>query len=110
MRVSDVAARYGGEEFAMLLPNTDAAGCARIGERIRCAIREAGIPHALNLPSGRVTASLGGAICQPASERSSGCALLIEAADRALYAAKGGGRDRLVMAAQTLRLVTSAAS
>jgi diguanylate cyclase (GGDEF)-like protein/PAS domain S-box-containing protein len=110
MRVPDVAARYGGEEFAMLLPNTDAAGCARIGERIRCAIRQAGIPHALNLPSGRVTASFGGAICQPASERSSGCASLVEAADRALYAAKGGGRDRLVMATQTLRLVTSAAS
>ncbi|WP_245315599.1 sensor domain-containing diguanylate cyclase, partial [Bradyrhizobium neotropicale] len=30
-RAGDLAARYGGEEFAMLLPNTDAAGCARIG-------------------------------------------------------------------------------
>jgi diguanylate cyclase (GGDEF)-like protein/PAS domain S-box-containing protein len=109
-RVTDLAARYGGEEFAMLLPNTDAAGCARIGERIRCAISEAGLVHVLNLPSGRVTASLGGAICQPASQKSAGRALLVEAADRALYAAKDGGRDRLVMAAQAARLVTSAAS
>ena len=108
-RTMDVVARYGGEEFAMLLPNTDAAGCARIGERIRRAVREAGIPHALNLPSGLVTASVGGAICQPASERSATSASLVEAADRALYAAKDGGRDRLAMAARAIRLVTSAA-
>jgi diguanylate cyclase (GGDEF)-like protein/PAS domain S-box-containing protein len=107
-RTTDLAARYGGEEFAMLLPNTDAAGCARIGERIFRAIREAGLVHALNLPSGMVTASLGGAICQPAIERSAGWASLVEAADRALYAAKDGGRDRLVMAGQVVRLVTSA--
>ena len=109
-RAADVIARYGGEEFTMLLPNTDAAGCARIGERIRCAILEAGIPHALNLPSGLVTVSLGGAIYQPASERTATSASLIEAADQALYAAKDGGRNRLVMAAQAIRLVTSAAS
>jgi diguanylate cyclase (GGDEF)-like protein/PAS domain S-box-containing protein len=104
-RTADVAARYGGEEFAMLLPNTDAAGCARIGERIRRKLHDAGIPHALNLPSGLVTASFGGAICRPASDRSAGQASLVEAADRALYAAKAGGRDRLVMAEQVLQLV-----
>jgi diguanylate cyclase (GGDEF)-like protein/PAS domain S-box-containing protein len=109
-RATDVTARYGGEEFAMLLPNTDAAGCARIGERIRRAILEAGIPHAVNLPSGLVTASLGGAICQPAGERLATSASLVEAADRALYAAKDGGRNRLVMAAQAVRFMTSAAS
>jgi diguanylate cyclase (GGDEF)-like protein len=109
-RTTDLAARYGGEEFAMLLPNTDAAGCAMIGERIHRAIREAGLVHALNLPSGIVTVSLGGATSEPASEKSTGCATLVEAADRALYAAKDGGRDRLVMAKRTVRLVTSAAS
>jgi diguanylate cyclase (GGDEF)-like protein/PAS domain S-box-containing protein len=109
-RITDLAARYGGEEFAMLLPNTDAAGCARIGERIRRAIRKAGLVHALNMPSGIVTASLGGATCQPASERSAGRASLVEAADRALYAAKDGGRDRLMMAERAVRLVTSAVS
>ena len=104
-RTTDVAARYGGEEFAMLLPNTDAAGCARIGERIRRQLHDAGIPHALNLPSGLVTASLGGAVCRPATDRLAGQASLVEAADRALYAAKAGGRDRLVMAEQALQLV-----
>jgi diguanylate cyclase (GGDEF)-like protein/PAS domain S-box-containing protein len=104
-RTSDLAARYGGEEFALLLPNTDAAGCARIGERIRRALREVGMPHALNLPSGLVTLSLGGAECRPGAERPAAHASLVEAADRALYAAKGGGRDRLVMAARVVTLL-----
>jgi diguanylate cyclase (GGDEF)-like protein/PAS domain S-box-containing protein len=103
-RPSDLAARYGGEEFAILLPNTDAAGCERIGKRIHHALREAGIPHALSLPSGLLTASLGGAVCRPGFEKSSGPAL-VEAADRALYAAKDGGRNRLVMAAAAVTLL-----
>jgi diguanylate cyclase (GGDEF)-like protein/PAS domain S-box-containing protein len=97
-RGGQLVARYGGEEFALLLPNTDAEGCARAGERIRRALRAAGIPHEKNQPSRRVSASLGGAICRPGIERSAGPASLVEAADRALYAAKDAGRDRLVMA------------
>jgi diguanylate cyclase (GGDEF)-like protein/PAS domain S-box-containing protein len=110
-RPGDLAARYGGEEFAVLLPNTDAAGCALIGERIRLALEKTAMPHAPNLPSGRVTLSLGGAICYPNAERSKTCASLVETADRALYAAKHEGRDRLVMSRQSVtRLaVTSAA-
>jgi len=97
-RSNDLAVRYGGEEFAMLMSNTDAAGCARIGERIRQSLREAGLAHEFNPPSFLVTASLGGATCWPAIERSAVPASLIEAADQALYAAKAAGRDRLVMA------------
>ena len=102
-RSSDLAARYGGEEFAILLPNTDAAGCARLGERIRRALHEARITHDHNGP-GIVTASIGGAVCRPGFERSAGPASLIEAADRALYAAKDGGRDRVVMAGEIIEL------
>jgi diguanylate cyclase (GGDEF)-like protein/PAS domain S-box-containing protein len=102
-RTTDLSARYGGEEFAMLLPNTDAAGCARIGERILRELRDAGLPHKLNFPSRLVTASLGGAVCRPGVERSAGHASLIEAADRALYAAKDNGRDQLVMAGRPAR-------
>ncbi|MBR0717918.1 diguanylate cyclase, partial [Bradyrhizobium liaoningense] len=104
-RTSDLAARYGGEEFAVLLPNTDAAGCARIGERLRQAIREAGLVHASNPSSGIVTASVGGAVCRPALERTAGTSSLIEAADRALYAAKQSGRDRLVMSGEVMNLL-----
>jgi len=103
-RPGDLAARYGGEEFAMLLPNTDAAGCAWIGERIRKAIREAGLVHTGNQASGYVTASLGGAACRPALERTAGVGTLIEAADQALYAAKEAGRDRLMMSVEVARL------
>jgi diguanylate cyclase (GGDEF)-like protein/PAS domain S-box-containing protein len=96
-RPGDLAIRYGGEEFAVLLPKTNAAGCVLIGERIRLALANAAIPHLPNIPFGRVTVSLGGAVCWPNAERSETCAALIEAADKALYAAKHGGRDRLVM-------------
>jgi diguanylate cyclase (GGDEF)-like protein/PAS domain S-box-containing protein len=109
-RAPDLAARYGGEEFVMLLPNTDAAGCARIGNRIRSALGKLGMPHRQNLPSGQVTVSLGGAVCRPGAERSADPASLVEAADRALYAAKDGGRDRLVMAAQVVTLPVASAA
>ena len=103
-RPGDLAARYGGEEFAMLLPNTDAAGCARIGERIRKAIRAAGLVHTTNSASGHVTASLGGATCRPAFERTAGVGMLVEAADQALYAAKEAGRNRLMMSVEVTHL------
>ena len=107
-RTADLAARYGGEEFAVLLPNTDAAGCARIGERIRLSIRAARLVHASNPGPGCVTVSLGGAACRPALERTAGTASLIDAADRALYAAKQAGRDRMVMSGEVASLLPKA--
>ena len=107
-RTGDLAARYGGEEFAILLPNTDAAGCALVGERIRSAIHEAGLVHATNPGAGCVTASVGGAACRPALERTAGVSSLVEAADRALYAAKDAGRDRLTMSGELVNLLPRA--
>ncbi|MBW7964495.1 diguanylate cyclase [Bradyrhizobium sp. BR 10261] len=107
-RGGDLAARYGGEEFAMLLPNTDAAGCARLGERIRNAIRDAGLVHASNPAGPCVTVSVGGAACRPAVERTAGTSSLVEAADRALYAAKDAGRDRLMMSGEVMNLLPRA--
>jgi diguanylate cyclase (GGDEF)-like protein len=100
-RPADLAARYGGEEFAMLLPNTDQEGCRQIGEKIREALQACGVMHAQNPPSRRVTASLGGAtVMSVGSEADS--ASLVEAADRALYAAKEGGRDKVVMSGRVI--------
>ncbi|PJG55695.1 diguanylate cyclase [Bradyrhizobium forestalis] len=107
-RAGDLAARYGGEEFAVLLPNTDAASCARVGERIRDAVHRAGLVHASSPISGRVSASLGGAACRPTFERTAGVAALVEAADRALYAAKDAGRDRLTMSGEVMTLLPKA--
>jgi diguanylate cyclase (GGDEF)-like protein len=100
-RPADLAARYGGEEFALLLPNTDAAGCAEVGEKVRAAVRELGMLHAQNLPSKVITVSIGGATNIPAQAATESTAL-IAAADRALYAAKNGGRDQMVMSGQVL--------
>lgn len=104
-RVGDLAARYGGEEFAMLLPNTDAAGCARIGERIRSAVHDAGLVHVSNPMAPCITVSVGGAASRPSFERTAGAGSLVEAADRALYAAKDSGRDRLMMAGEVMTLL-----
>lgn len=94
-----VAARYGGEEFVLMLPNTGAEGCSQVGERVRSALRELAMPHALNPPSRLITVSLGGATCAPAQGKAEP-ATLLAAADRALYETKNGGRDRLVMLAR----------
>jgi len=100
-RPADLAARYGGEEFVLLLPNTDCDGCMQVGERVRETLRELGLPHALNAPSKLVTISLGGATFIAAHGMTDHTALLA-AADRSLYEAKNGGRDRLVMSGQVL--------
>jgi diguanylate cyclase (GGDEF)-like protein/PAS domain S-box-containing protein len=95
-RPGDFAARFGGEEFALLLPNTDANGAKTIAERVRAAVMALAIPHTGNSPLDIVTISLG-----IATMRSSGlgrekpdAAILVMAADSALYEAKRGGRNR----------------
>jgi diguanylate cyclase (GGDEF)-like protein len=99
-RPADLAARYGGEEFVLLLPNTEAAGCEAIGEKFCETVLKLGLVHEANLPSGRVTISLGGATIWPTAQLPSDSSSLIKAADEALYAAKRNGRNRLVMAGQ----------
>ena len=91
-RPTDLFARYGGEEFAALLGATDASGATAVAERMRSAIRQLEIPH-VGSPIGRVTASFGVATCTIAMGTSS---VLVRTADRALYAAKTAGRDRVV--------------
>jgi diguanylate cyclase (GGDEF)-like protein len=92
-RPGDLAARYGGEEIAVLLPNTDVAGAVTVAEKIRSAIRNLEIEHTGN-PAGFVTLSAGVDAFIPTRE-SGEPTVLIQAADKALYMAKTGGRNRV---------------
>jgi diguanylate cyclase (GGDEF)-like protein len=91
-RPGDLSARYGGEELAVLLPNTDMAGAVAVAEKIRRAIHDLKIEHSGNR-DGLVTISAGVDAFVPGKGNTS--LELIEAADKALYAAKSGGRDRV---------------
>jgi diguanylate cyclase (GGDEF)-like protein/hemerythrin-like metal-binding protein len=98
-RASDLVARYGGEEFSLVLPNTDAAAAQQLAEAVRLAVEGLDMPHALS-PQGRVTISVGVATMTGDSARS--VASLLQAADEALYCAKGAGRNQVVVAADEL--------
>ena len=92
IRPKDIFARYGGEEFVVLLNNTNTKNAAEIGERIRAAIEaHSFIYEDKRLP---VTSSVG--ISDMKADTESGQALL-KAADKALYEAKGSGRNRVVI-------------
>jgi diguanylate cyclase len=105
-RHHDLVARYGGEEFAVLLPNTNEEGVVRALAKVRRRVEEVG---------GGATGESGEQI--PITTFSAGVAeyrhgetpsSFIERADEAMYAAKRGGRDRVVAHSQLGSLDTSA--
>jgi diguanylate cyclase (GGDEF)-like protein len=86
----DQIARVGGEEFVVLLPGADAGQTRDVAQRIRSAVRDAGIPHQ-DGRDGVLTVSLGMAVAGDAA----GIRAAMSAADQALYRAKHAGRDRV---------------
>jgi diguanylate cyclase (GGDEF)-like protein len=92
-RAGDFVARYGGEEFALLLPGLDAERAAAFAEAARARIEALARPHPTSPVAPVVTISAGVASRVPRKNASPRA--LLEAADRALYAAKGGGRNRV---------------
>jgi len=96
-RSSDLAARYGGEEFIVVLAETDADGALHVGEKIRGAIEALNIPHAKS-QIGHISASIGAAMYDSTVHDSINAVL--NAADSALYAAKGNGRNNVQISAK----------
>ena len=89
----DVASRHGGEEFAILLPNANAETAAAVAERLRLMIEATVIPT--DKGAIRCTVSIGVATL---TDRDGDFDALLERADRALYAAKNGGRNQVQLA------------
>lgn len=94
-RSADIIARYGGEEFAVILPETPPEGAQAIAEALRVAVERLNIEH-VKSEAGRLTISVGYASATGSLEERS--AALVERADRALYAAKSEGRNRVIAA------------
>jgi len=90
LRASDFAGRYGGEEFVLLLPDTRLEGATVTAEKVRREIMQLDVPDIGGTVT--ITASFGVAVLP--DHASQGDSLLREA-DRALYAAKANGRNRV---------------
>ena len=89
MRQVDFAARYGGEEFLIVLPDTDQQGAFAFAERLRVEVAASPVVHEED--SFNMQISLGVAI---AREDEASHERWVSRADRALYRAKQGGRNR----------------
>jgi len=95
LRKSDVACRYGGEEFAIVLKNTDSAAAMIIAERLLQQISQMEVSYGKEKKS--VTASIGVVGSDQLNPHIVSPQTLIDAADRALYCAKSGGRNRIAL-------------
>lgn len=96
-RPGDVICRYGGEEFLILLPNASSEHAMKITDRIRTGLSSNPVEGTEDLYL-RFSAGI-----ETVSSESIHPEIIIEKADRALYAAKKGGRNRAVIYYEALR-------
>jgi diguanylate cyclase (GGDEF)-like protein len=89
----DLVARYGGEEFVMLLPGRTLDEAVAQAEALRRAVAEEALAHPASPLAPHVTISVGVAALVPSADASP--EQLVAAADRAMYEAKSGGRNRV---------------
>lgn len=91
LRANDTIARYGGDEFILVLPETSEDEVAHLMERARASLSETRIPGTDEI----VRISIGAAVFRPGDSRDD----ILRRADRALYEAKGGGKNKVVLSA-----------
>jgi diguanylate cyclase (GGDEF)-like protein len=89
IRTEDTAARHGGDEFAIILPETDISGACVVAEKIQRDLRS--LKFAWADEDWRPTVSIGVA----ATDDELSASLLLQKADRALYQAKGAGKNSI---------------
>jgi diguanylate cyclase (GGDEF)-like protein len=87
-RINDFSFRYGGEEFLLLLPETSAHHAQIVAEKLRAVIERTRL-----LPDDPCTASFG--VCSLQTKES--WTEMVARADKALYTAKSGGKNRVVL-------------
>ena len=90
-RAGDVLSRFGGEEFVLLMPNTPQGNAKIMAERLRSSVERMQFHHEDTRL--RLTISIG--VSTSGDTANSTSEALMEAADKALYAAKEGGRNRV---------------
>jgi diguanylate cyclase (GGDEF)-like protein len=97
-RPADLVARYGGEEFIALLVDTEVEGARMLAERMRERVESLHIEHRASDVAPHLTVSLGVATVVPQGTVQPED--LVDLADRALYVAKEGGRNRVATTSQ----------
>ncbi len=97
VRQTDLAARYGGDEFVVVLVMTDTDGARRVGEVVRESVESLG--ESLGFARGEIAVSVGVACHDPGSSEDED---VMEAADRAMYQAKGRGGNIVVVCGEDL--------
>ena len=97
LRASDIVARVGGEEFVVLLLDTELPHADTAADKVRLSVREQTFDGGSTQPGGRVTVSVGVASWPRHGDTAEA---VLAAADKALYAAKAAGRDRVRSAAE----------
>jgi len=101
LRLGDLVARIGGEEFLVLLPDTPADTARAVAERLRRLVERARIDARAGGAAAplRITLSAGVAAGAAGLPAAGEMPQLFDRADRALYAAKSAGRNRVTIAA-----------
>ena len=95
-RAGEVVARYGGEEFILLLPGASTESALRTANRLRELVMEEKIPHQASPGEKYITVSQGVVTARPDADLLP--ADLVNQADKALYQAKGAGRNTIKVA------------
>ena len=106
-RRTDLSARLGGEEFVVVMPDTPLAVAESVAERLRAGVAGKPFTRQDGGPELQITVSLGVAVIAGQGDNPK---KLLARADEALYRAKSGGRNRVVIATDDFEAVSSSGS